>query len=153
MNLQEARKLIKENKGQYFVYAICWPNLIPFWIGSSNRVRRLRHHKHDKTVPEKYRIINHLINKGFGVQYHIYDFFLDEETALDKEAELINQYKPHLFNISIGDLHSAESLKKMSDAKKGKMSGENNPMFGKHHSDEALKKMSDSHKRRKVDAA
>lgn len=72
----------------------------------------------------------------------------------------------------LGKHHSAESRKKMSEAKKGdknprfgkpawnnskhhseesrkkmseKKNGENNPFFGKHHSEEAKKKMSESH--------
>ena len=41
-----------------------------------------------------------------------------------------------------GKHHSAETLKKLSEKKKGK----NNPFFGKHHSAETRKKMSESNK-------
>ena len=41
-----------------------------------------------------------------------------------------------------GKHHSAETRKKMSEAK----NGENNPMFGKHHSAETHQKMSEAHK-------
>ena len=41
-----------------------------------------------------------------------------------------------------GKHHSAEALKKMSEAK----NGENNPMFGKHHSAETHQNMSEAHK-------
>ncbi len=45
-----------------------------------------------------------------------------------------------------GKHHTQESLKKMSDSKKGKMLGELNPFYGKHHTQESLKKMSEAHK-------
>lgn len=41
-----------------------------------------------------------------------------------------------------GFKHSDASRKKMSDATKGRMAGENNPMFGKLHSDETRQKIS-----------
>ena len=43
---------------------------------------------------------------------------------------------------NLGKHHSEESLKKMSEKKKG----ENNPMFGKHLSEETKKKMREAHK-------
>ena len=39
--------------------------------------------------------------------------------------------------------HSDETRKEMSNARKGKYTGENNPMYGKHHSDAAKKKISE----------
>ena len=45
-----------------------------------------------------------------------------------------------------GKHHSEEHKKKMSEAKKGKYAGENNPMYGKKHSDETRRKMSDAKK-------
>ena len=43
-----------------------------------------------------------------------------------------------------GVKHTEEARKKMSDARKGKQTGENNPMYGKTYSEEARKKMSDA---------
>ena len=40
--------------------------------------------------------------------------------------------------------HSEEHRKKISEAMKGKQTGENNHMYGKHHSEETRKKMSDT---------
>jgi len=45
-----------------------------------------------------------------------------------------------------GKRHSKESLKKMSESKKGKMVGEKNPFYGKTHSEESKRKMSEAHK-------
>jgi len=45
-----------------------------------------------------------------------------------------------------GKHHSEESIKKMSESKKGKMVGEKNPFYGKTHSEEVRKKMSEAHK-------
>jgi very-short-patch-repair endonuclease len=44
--------------------------------------------------------------------------------------------------------HSEESLRKMSEAKKGKMVGEKNPFYGKIHSEETRKKISEARKGR-----
>ena len=41
---------------------------------------------------------------------------------------------------------SEETKKKLSESKKGLLSGEKNPMFGKHHSDETKQKISKVHK-------
>lgn len=45
-----------------------------------------------------------------------------------------------------GKHHSEESIKKMSQVKKGKMVGENNPFYGKTHSEETKKKISEAKK-------
>ena len=45
-----------------------------------------------------------------------------------------------------GKHHSEESKKKMSEAKKEKYIGKDNPFYGKHHSEESKKKISDAKK-------
>lgn len=45
-----------------------------------------------------------------------------------------------------GKHHSEESIKKMSESKKGKMIGEKNPFWGKTHSKETRRKISEAHK-------
>jgi hypothetical protein len=45
-----------------------------------------------------------------------------------------------------GKTLSPEHRRKISEAKKGKFTGENNPMYGKSHSDEARRKMSEANK-------
>lgn len=40
----------------------------------------------------------------------------------------------------IGTKHTEETRRKMSEVKKGKCFGENNPFFGKHHTEEYCKK-------------
>ena len=41
---------------------------------------------------------------------------------------------------------SVETRKKLREANKGKYTGENHPMYGKHHSEEARRKMREAHK-------
>ena len=53
-----------------------------------------------------------------------------------KEHSVFNKGKPK----------SEESKKKMSEAKKCRYTGENNPMYGKRHSEESKKKMSEAKK-------
>jgi len=45
-----------------------------------------------------------------------------------------------------GKKHSEDSIRKMSEAHKGKMIGEKNPFYGKTHSEETRKKISETHK-------
>lgn len=45
-----------------------------------------------------------------------------------------------------GKHHSEETKEKLSEARKGKYMGEDNPMYGKHHTEKSRKKMSDARK-------
>jgi len=47
-------------------------------------------------------------------------------------------------NYTLGLKMSVEQRKRMSEARKGKNTGEDNPFFGKHHSEETLKKIQET---------
>ena len=51
-------------------------------------------------------------------------------------------------SVNKGKTHSDETRNKMSELKKGKFKGENNPFYNKHHSEETKKIMSESRKNR-----
>ena len=63
---------------------------------------------------------------------------------------LTDEAKQKLLIINKGNTYtlglkmSAEQRKRMSEARKGKNTGENNPFFGKHHSEETLKKIQET---------
>ena len=79
-----------------------------------------------------------------------------EEQAKEMEIELIAKYdstnQDKGYNHSLGGegangyKHTEESKRKMSEAKKGKYDGENNPMYGKTFSKEHRRKISESQK-------
>ena len=77
-------------------------------------------------------------------------FICPTEQANYWEIKYIRQYDtqtPNGMNIMKGGKNSplAEITKvKISEARKGKYSGENNPMWGKHHTEEAISKIKDA---------
>ena len=52
-----------------------------------------------------------------------------------------------------GSHHSAETIKLISENRKGKAVGEDNPFFGKHHTPEARRHMSQAHKGKRIGEA
>ena len=63
----------------------------------------------------------------------------DYENIMKEAAEAISKEKK-------GKHLSEETRRKLSEARKGKYTGEKHSMYGKHHSDESKKKMSEAHK-------
>jgi hypothetical protein len=134
-----------------------------FYIGIGKAKRRLtnKHNRNDRWT----KVVNKV---GFIAE--IIEDDLEWEVACKREIELIKFYgrvdlgEGPLVNMtdggdgrfgsfnggSFGYTHSAESIKKMSDAKKGKpqlwQMGELNHQFGKPLSDEHKKKISDAKK-------
>jgi group I intron endonuclease len=87
---------------------------------------------------------------------------ITETQAKEAEIMLIKEYKTcdtnYGYNITSGGdgMHnwapSDETKQKISNTLKGKMSGENHPMYGKHHSNESKQKMADKSNERWRDA-
>lgn len=79
---------------------------------------------------------------------------LSQEEAENTEIKLIKEYnstnREFGYNIRQGGEGggnlSEETKQKLSECHKGKMTGEDNPFYGKKHSEESKKKMSESHK-------
>jgi group I intron endonuclease len=70
-----------------------------------------------------------------------------KKLILEKEQFYINTLKPE-FNIlkiagsRLGSSHSNEARKKLSESRKGKYVGEENPFFGKNHTSDVIAKLS-----------
>ena len=69
-----------------------------------------------------------------------------EHNAYRKGRHLSEEHKKKVSEALEGKPKSEETRKKISEARKGKCAGEDNPMYGKHHSAETLQKMSDAKK-------
>ena len=94
----------------------------------------------------------------YGYEIQVLKSDLTWKDAKELEIILISWYKRKdccggtLVNLtdggegSIGNIKSIESRKKMSDAKKGKYCGENNPSYGRNHSEKTKLKISKSRK-------
>ena len=75
--------------------------------------------------------------------------YSEEEMCSDEQyyIKFYNTLWPNGYNLTEGGegcVFCEESKKKISDALKGLLSGEKNPMFGKHHSEETRRKISES---------
>lgn len=97
------------------------------------------------------RYLSHSILK-YGEQNHTIEviFTCPTEEANYWEIEYIKKYNtviPNGMNIMEGGkcaVHSDETKKLLSESKKGKYTGENNPMYGKKHTEETIEKIKDA---------
>ena len=95
-----------------------------------------------------------------NIQHIVLHEELDEDEAKELEQYMIQWYytnnKRYGYNITSGGeganglKHSEETRKKISEALKGKLAGENHPMYGKHLTEETKKKLSEAGKDRIV---
>lgn len=95
------------------------------------------------------RLFNRAIEKyGWeNIQHEILYEGLTREEAEAKEIEMIEEYRSrdpkYGYNIENGGYgvgkHSEETLRKMSENRKGKCVGKDNPFYGKHHPPEWIK--------------
>jgi hypothetical protein len=82
-----------------YVYALCCPDGIPFYIGSGIRDRVLQHADELRRIPkdqwtEKHRVIERLQSRNKHVWYHFFGLFRDRE-----EAYLQEYYYVELFGL------------------------------------------------------
>ena len=95
-----------------------------------------------------------------NIQHIVLHEELDEDEAKELEQYMIQWYctnnKKYGYNITSGGeganglKHSEETRKKISEALKGKLAGENHYMYGKHLTEETRKKLSEAGKDRIV---
>lgn len=123
-----------------------------YYIGESINIKqRLRKHKNGSG-----QLIHRAIKK-YGIEnFEIYIEYLpdfDKKSLLDLEEQLIIKFDcivPKGYNI----YQRGAELKSLSiEAKRAlseRMSGENNPNFGKHHSEKSKRKISETHLGRKA---
>jgi hypothetical protein len=145
MNLQEAKKLIKQHPGQFYTYLLKRPDGRPFYVGKGNcKSYRIEDHGIEALSFETYNtykcnIIRKIWENGGQIDYEIALFTDSEKLAFDKEIELISFYGRRdkgtgiLANMTDGGEGfcggnawnkgkgwSEASKQKMSKAKKGK---------------------------------
>ena len=115
------------------------------------------HNQHLKNSIQKYGIENFEIDEEFDIAYSKEELDKLECLYIDIYDSINNGYNNQTGGSN--GKHTEETKQKISEANKGKMSGENNPnygnhklrgennpMFGKHHTEEAKKKMIANHK-------
>ena len=141
MNLKDAKKLIRNNNGMFYVYLMKKPDGRLFYVGKGGGGNGLRIYSHEYQAKKNFEkpsyknnIIRKILNSGKEVNYEIVLFCKDELLAFSKEKELIFFYGKHsdrtgvLANLTdggdggnggacIGQKRSEESKKRMSDAR------------------------------------
>ena len=136
---------IPSKQSKYLVYTHIFPN-DKVYIGITSQKPNERW-KNGKGYYGSTRIHNAIQKHGWeNIQHEILYENLTKEEAEKKEKELIQKYKSYDdkygYNLELGgNLNkeiSEETRKKLSK----KLSGKNNPMYGKHMSEENKKKMS-----------
>ena len=126
--------IIKENKNKSGIYR--WVNKVNnnSYIGSAiNLSRRLYSHYHGNksNIILQQAILKHGLS-NFSIEILEY---CDKSVLIEREIFYINSIKPE-YNInpiagsSLGAKHSEETRKKISDALKGRFTGENNSQYG-----------------------
>ena len=79
----------------------------------------------------------HKFIKLFGTYQKGYNLTWGGEIAISKHPEI----RKKIGDALRGRKHTEESKKKMSKSRKGKCTGKDHPMYGKHHSDETKRKL------------
>ena len=117
--------------------------------------RVYKHHKYNKEHNIHYNV--HLLGAiekyGLEVFYVIeeFDVAYSKEQLDSLEKKYIKEFNciDNGYNNKEGGSdgkHSEEVCKKISESLKGKLCGENHPMYGKHHTEETRLKQSEAHK-------
>jgi len=96
MTEKEAKALLKQNSGRFYVYELCYPTGEPFYVGkgrAGSRVERLfSHGKPDKHNPLKSNIVKKIARNNNKVRYKVCEFLDEEKDAFTLEVELIAKY-------------------------------------------------------------
>ena len=116
-----------------------------------------QHHYHLEKLDSNYHGSGHIIRQIYKKRPHtlkeVYLKTCYTQEELDEwekyYIKLFNTLYPNGYNLTEGGnggVPSEETRRKLSELKKGLLSGEKNPMFGKHHSEETKQKIGGVHK-------
>lgn len=130
----------------FYVYALCYPNGQPFYVGKGMADRYSSHFEEYRlsSDPNKHKVrtITKIVSQGGIPLVRFLKAVKTENEAFAAEIEFIKQYGRRdtgtgiLTNLTnggegaIGRQYTEDQLKERSD----RMRGDNNPMFGKSHS-------------------
>jgi hypothetical protein len=152
--LASRSQIMKDLKGKAGIYQfINKDDPLKMYIGSSiNLWERINEHLRKGSNSNYtynsllYRAIQKYSWNSFKLIILEFTSYIKED-ILSREQFYLDLYRPY-YNIlteagnSLGYKHSEVIKQKMSEVKKGRFLGENNPMYGKNHSEETKEKMS-----------
>lgn len=82
-----------------YVYILCRPNGVPFYVGKGSRNARVLDHvkeaRNTKRLTHKLNVIRSMDRKGQAIRYSLEIHFKDESEALARERELIHHIGRH----------------------------------------------------------
>ena len=145
------------------VYIHIFPNN-KYYVGITSKETKSRWGNNGNNYQHQKRLYNAIQKYGWdNIQHEIIAEHLTESEAKDFEISLISKLKSndrqYGYNITsggdgvlgikhigkengmYGKHHSEETLKKISNARKGKLKGKDHPMYGKHFTEEAKQKI------------
>lgn len=151
---------------KHCVYQFIDNSNTPFYVGQTNNYHRrktehlcvLKKGKKGKTWPVYNKIRKLIKEEKYELKMEILKNDLNFSEANELEIKYIKEYKESgikLCNLTAGGEGAPNCVrkkwtlkqrKKLSNSKKGKYIGEENPFFGKHHTDETKEKISKAHK-------
>ena len=116
-----------------------------------------QHHYHLKKLDSNYHGSGHIIKRIYKKRPHTLKEVYLKTCYTQEELDEWEQYYikfyntlyPNGYNLTEGGnggVPCEETRRKLSELKKGLLSGEKNPMFGKHHSEETKQKIGGVHK-------